>query len=407
MRAIHRRTFLRTSAAGALFLSAPTILRAQSGDPVKIGVSMPTQGVFALHGEAGRQGIDIALAQHGGTVLGGRPVQLIHADESTPLEAQQNVTKLIEEERVSAIIGGSNSGPGLAIQSVVAQAGIPAVITGATGKDITGKACNPYTFRVNAPGTAYARLLTRFLLKDASVGKNWYFVYGAYASGQDAYTTEKAELLAAGGTEVGSDAMPVGTSDFSSIILKIRQTGPDYVILAIGGNDLASFLKQYSEFGMRDRIPIAAATIDDFELWSQTDPVGIYGKFWHFNDPANTPEEMAMNEAVVNLAGHPATQAHANAWAGMRMLLAAIDTANSLDASAFIEAMGTARPQGVRGRFRDWDHQFIAPLVLGKVRDNVTDKYDVMEIVYSPATLDEAETLYDTQEQSECRMPTM
>ena len=339
-------------------------------------------------------------------MLAGRPVQLIHADELTPLEAQQNVTRLIEQDEVVAIIGGSNSGPGLAIQSVVAQAHIPAIISGATGKEITGRACNPYTFRVNAPGPVYARLLTRHLI-EMGAGKNWYFVYGAYASGEDAYTTERDELLAAGGTEAGADTMPVGTTDFSSVILKIRQASPDYVMLAIGGNDLASFLKQYAEFGLRGTIPIAAGTIDDFELWAQTDPVGIYAKFWHFNNPANTPEEMAMNEEVMKIAGRPATQANANAWVGMRMLLAAIDQANSLEAAAIVEALGSVQPQGVQGRFREWDHQFIAPLVLGEVRDEITDKYDVLEITYTPATIDEAEKFYDAQAQSECKMAAM
>lgn len=400
MHSIHRRTFLRTSAAGALMLAAPSIIRAQ-GDAIRIGVLMPTQGVFALHGEAGRQGIEFALAQNDGKAMG-RPVQLIHGDESSPLEAQQNMTRLIEEEQVSAVIGGSNSGPGLAIQSVAGQARVPTVISGATAKDITGKACNPYVFRVNAPGPAYARLLTRALLP---TGKNWYFVYGAYSFGQDAYTTAKAELLAAGGIEAGADSAPVGTTDFSSVILKIRQASPEIVVLAIGGNDLASFLKQYSEFGMRGKIPIAAVTIDDYELWAQTDPTGIFGKFWHSNNPANTPEEMALNDAVLEITGHPATQANANAWVGMRMLLSAIDQAASLEPEAVLAALQTVKPQGVRGFFREWDHQFIAPLVLGKVRDPVTDKYDALEIIYTPATPEEAESLYDTQDQSECEMP--
>ena len=405
MRAIHRRTFLRTSAAGALLLAAPAIVRGQSGEPVKIGVSMPTQGVFALHGEAGRQGIDIALAQHGGTVLAGRPVQLIHADESTPLEAQQNVTRLIEQDEVVAIIGGSNSGPGLAIQSVVAQAHIPAIITGATAKEITGGACNPLHF----PGQrSWTRLRPTSDPPPDEMGREELVLRLRRLCLRRGRLHDRARRIAGGGgTEAGADAMPVGTTDFSSVILKIRQASPDYVMLAIGGNDLASFLKQYAEFGLRGTIPIAAGTIDDFELWAQTDPVGIYAKFWHFNNPANTPEEMAMNEEVMKIAGRPATQANANAWVGMRMLLAAIDQANSLEAAAIVEALGSVQPQGVQGRFREWDHQFIAPLVLGEVRDEITDKYDVLEITYTPATIEEAEKFYDAQAQSECKMAAM
>ena len=44
---MHRRTFLTTATAAATTLGFPIILRAQSKDPVRIGVPLPLTGPFA------------------------------------------------------------------------------------------------------------------------------------------------------------------------------------------------------------------------------------------------------------------------------------------------------------------------------------------------------------------------
>ena len=190
MRAIHRRTFLRTSAAGALLLAAPAIVRGQSGEPVKIGVSMPTQGVFALHGEAG-------TARHR---LRARPAWRNRArrpagpaDPCRQVDAARSAAERDQAHRAGRgrrVIGGSNSGPGLAIASVIAQAHIPAIISGATAKGNHRKGVQPLHFPRQR---SRSRLRATSDPPPAEMGvKNWYFVYGAYASGEDAYRPPSA-----------------------------------------------------------------------------------------------------------------------------------------------------------------------------------------------------------------------
>src|SRR5690606_21054855 len=135
------------------------------------------------------------------------------------------------------------------------SAKVPTIISAALAREITGKNCSRYVFRNNAPPPVYARLLARQLLP---IGKKWYFLVGAYAYGQEAYQVLKAELLAAGGQDLGMDAASVGPTDFSAVILKMRQARPDVIVLGIAGADLAAFLKQYNEFGLRGRIPLAS-----------------------------------------------------------------------------------------------------------------------------------------------------
>lgn len=195
--------------------------------------------------------------------------------------------------------------------------------------------------------------------------------------------------------------------DFSAIILKIRQARPDVIVLGISGDDLVSFLKQYEEFGLRGRIPLASLTVADEDLWAQINPTGIMGKFWHFNNPENSPAEKALNDAVMKATGHPASQTAAITWVSMRMLVAGLDQAKSLEPAAIVRGLEAARVEGLSGYFRAWDHQLIWQPVVGRMRDKVTNKYDPMEIVSKRLSTDELEAMYGSKEESACRMKSL
>jgi branched-chain amino acid transport system substrate-binding protein len=340
------------------------------------------------------------MEQAGGQVMG-RPLELVAYDEPNPLGAQQNMQKLIQEDKVAAVIGGSNSATGLAIASVAARAKVPTIISSALAREITGKNCSPYVFRDNATVPTYARLLARHLLPQ---GKKWYFLVGAYAYGQEVYASLRDELLAAGGQDLGVDQASVGTTDFSAVILKIRQASPDVVVLGIAGADLAAFLKQYNEFGLRGRIPLASLTVADEELWSQTGISGIFGKGWHYTDPQLSPAEKALNEAVRKQTGRPASLSNFHGWVALRMLLAGIEKAQSTEAARIVRGLEAVRPPAVPAHYRDWDHQLISRLLVVRVRDKVTDKYDPVEIISGTMTPAQLEALHGTRAEVGCTM---
>jgi branched-chain amino acid transport system substrate-binding protein len=398
MSVLSRRKILQASAA---LMAASSFARAEDA-PIKLGAILPHQGPFALHGEAAAAGMKVALDQVGNKVQG-RAVELITYDDPSPAEAQQNMRKLIEVEKVNAVIGGNNSATGLAMASLAVSAKVPTVLTVPIVRDITGKDCDAHVFRMQAPTDVYARVLEPHLLP---FGKKWYFVVGSYAYGLEAYKVMKSMLEGAGGTDAGMDATPVGTTDFSSYILKIRQAKPDLIVLAIAGNDLAAFLKQYYEFGLK--YPLACHTVGDEDLWAQAWPPSrppmIVAKYWHYNNPANSAVENDFNTRYQQAKGRPASQAAAMAWVAMRMLLAGCEKALSFDAPGIVRGLEAARAEGVPGYFRPWDHQMIFPLVVGRVRDTITDKYDVLEVLGKPLTASELEALHGTKEQSACKM---
>ncbi|CAO3441148.1 ABC transporter substrate-binding protein [Azospirillum endophyticum] len=408
--AISRRSLLTTAGravAGGVALSvgSPFILSARGEVPTKIGLVFAKQGTWTEQGELLVNGANIALEQAKGQVLG-RPVQLVWYDEPSPQAAQQNLQKLAEEEKVIAALGGTNSGTALAMSAVAKRVKIPFITPNAAAREITGKECNPYTFRVLTTTSVASRAMGPYL---ASLGKKWYFICASYAYGQDVYTEMKKQLEEAGGTEVGSDKTPLGTADFSSFLLKIRQAKPDVIIAGLPGGDLSAFLKQFSDMGLKGKIPVACPIIGDSDLWSigQDAATGIYGKPWHFSDPNNTAADKSFIDAYQAKYKKPPADKAWLGWFSMRSLLLGIEQAKATDAAAIVRGLETARFEdgAIPAYYREWDHQMLRRSLVLKVKDKISDKWDWLDVLkVTPERAADLEPQFGTKDEVGCRM---
>ena len=160
-------------------LGAPHIARA--ADPIKIGLLLAKTGQIAGQTEYLANGSFLALEQRNNMIMG-QPAELVWLDEPSPQGATQNMQKLVQENKVCAVLGGSLSSNALAEEAKAAELKIPFVCDNAAATDITGKNCNRYTFRLNTPVAVQQRMLAPYALK---YGKKWYHITASYAFGQD------------------------------------------------------------------------------------------------------------------------------------------------------------------------------------------------------------------------------
>lgn len=380
-----RRQFIsragKLAGAVALTFPAPFVGLARAQEVLKLGVVIPKTGVFTEQGETLARGVKIAL-DAAGNKIANKSVEMIWYDDAGPQVAQQNFQKLVEEEKVFAVIGGASSASALAMSSVASRLKMPFINPNGAAREITGKDCNRYTFRVQATAPVASRAMAPFL---TAIGKKWYFLMPAYAFGQDAYASMKELLREAGGTELGADHVPLGTSDFSSFILKIRQVRPDVIVTALVGSDLSSFLKQLVEFGVAGKIPVANPLISDTDLWplGKAVPKGYWGKLWHFSDPENSEETKQLASAYQSQFGKPAATATFLAWTSARMLLAAANEVQSTKPADIVKGLETVKVKenDTSVYFREWDHQLIRPTLILGTRTVISDPLDPVEIV--------------------------
>lgn len=398
--AMRRRTLL-----GAGALAMPFIGNAQAAEPIKIGLILAKTGAVVDQSEYLANGTFLALEEVGSQALG-RPVELIWLDEPSPQVAQQNAQKLIEEHKVVALIGGALSSNALAVSSVAKRMKIPFVINNAAAREITGRDCNRYTFRLQPAVPVQARALAPYIM---DFGKRWYLMTAAYAFGQDIKRTFTEILTAAGGTVSGADEVPLNTPDYSSYILKIRQAKPDLVIGGVPAQDLSTFLKQWNELGMKGKIPFAEIAVGDTDLWAvgPEAATGVFTSLWWYGNPDNPPEDRAMAVAHLKKYGKPAADKSWMGWFAMRSLLGAIELAKSTDPEAIVDGLENWRVMNgdVAMGYRKFDHQMMMRTLVIETKPVITDKWDYFNVKASlPVKASDLETVFGTQAEVGCTM---
>jgi branched-chain amino acid transport system substrate-binding protein len=259
----------------------PFVARARAAEPTRIGMLWAKTGPSVDQAEYLAQGCLLAVEQRKNTLLG-QPVEVVWRDEGSPQGAQQNAQRLIDEYKAVALIGGSISSFALATSAVAKRARVPYIAANAAAAGLTGKACNRYTFRT--------RVLAPYLMER---GKKWYLLTASYAFGQDIRAAFTDFATRNGITVVGADEVPVNTPDYSSFILKIRRAAPDVVIGGVAASDLTTFLKQWNELGMRNKIGFAEIAIGDTDIWGvgPQAATGTFTKTWCYDNPANSPAD--------------------------------------------------------------------------------------------------------------------
>jgi branched-chain amino acid transport system substrate-binding protein len=379
---------------------------AHAAEPVRIGLVLAKQGTWAEVGTYAATAAEIAVQQAGGKVLD-RPVELTWLDEANPQSAQQNIGKLIADTKVVGVIGGTNSATGLAMAAVAKREKVPLIVSNAAAREITGAQCNRYTFRTILPTPAAARALTPTLLEK---GKDWYFLVGNYAYGLDIHNSFAALLKQAGGSEKGFDPVPIGTTDFSSYILKIKGAKPQVVVVGLGGSDQINFLKQWVEFGLKDTALLTTPITSDSAFWAIGDKAatGVYGMQWHYTDPNNSPAEKDFVKRFTEKVGKPPVIEAWLGWTSMRMMLAGIAKAGSTSSKDVVTAMEnlTLEENGSKTYYRSWDHQLIHQVLVTRAQPAAAnDKWNMIKILDRvPAQASQLDGYYGSREDVGCKL---
>jgi branched-chain amino acid transport system substrate-binding protein len=256
-----RRDLLRGTAAAAAAVSFPSIALSATGKPtVRIGFLDSFSGVFSDVAGKHKIGATIALADL--NRRGGVRYELVPGDDtSKPAVATSELRRLVGQEGVDVIFGGTSSGSGLALEPLADELGIFNLSIGPFDSTMTGAKARALTYRYGLNARMALKPMANRLL---ALGHKWYFIQADYALGKDAYAQLSPVLTRAGGTEVGHDILPLGTNDFSSSMTKVQTSGADVLVLANSGVDAANAVHAFVQFGLQKKIHLAGINLEDF-----------------------------------------------------------------------------------------------------------------------------------------------
>ena len=259
---IRRRALLGAGlAAGAVQVFSPFVRTVRAPDAVKIGLDNPLTGPLASLGRnelIGCQTAIDAINAKGGIL--GRPVELIVEDSSSgdAGTAVMKARKLIGREKIDFLLGNTNSALSLAMAEVSNEQGILHIVPGGHTDAVTGASCHWNVFRVCSATQMEANAVAGALIK--VYGRRFYYITFDYAFGHTLEAGLIKATTALGGSRAGGDLVPLGTSDYSSYLIKAQGANPDVIMFLIGGDDMTNALKQAVQFGLDKKVPLAGAT---------------------------------------------------------------------------------------------------------------------------------------------------
>ena len=240
-------------AIGAMSASA----MAADSNQVVIGDIDDMSAVYAdVIGAGGVEAVNMAIADFGGTVLGKKIVLLTADHQNKPDLGASKFREWADQNGVNMVLGGSNTGVGIAMGKVAAAKHVPYINIGAAGASLTGADCSAYSVHYAYDTTSLANGTASTLVK--SGGKSWFFLTADYAFGTQLQEAATKVVLANGGKAIGAVRVPLGTTDFSSFLLQAQSSGGQVLGLANAGTDFSNSLKAAQEFGISKTMKPAA-----------------------------------------------------------------------------------------------------------------------------------------------------
>ncbi|TQM01636.1 ABC transporter substrate-binding protein [Pseudonocardia kunmingensis] len=244
-----------SSCAGSSLGEAQGDAAPETGGPVRVGLLLPTSGVYAPVGADMLAAFELYIEENGGQ-LGGRDVEVVIADEggdpATGLPAAQ---RLVVQEDVDVVAGAVNSATAIAVTSLFNEEEVPLVISNAGADALTGPSGSPYVWRTsfhNSQGDAAAGPWIQ-----AAVGDGVYAIGADYAGGREHVGGFVRGYTEAGGSLAGEVYTPFGTTqDYQPYLTAIANSGAKATYAFFAGAESVRFVQQYKEFGLDETIPL-------------------------------------------------------------------------------------------------------------------------------------------------------
>lgn len=203
---------------------------------IKFGFNADQSGTAAAElGMAARHGFELAIEDinKAGGLLGKKVIPVVRDDTGTPPKSIQNMTELIDSEKVAVVVGPTNSGNALAWLHIPQQKKVPVIVPVATATDITkrylGEAQN-YIFRVSMVDREQVALLLAYAVK-SSKNKKIAFIADSTGFGTQGVKDATEVLAMHGMAPVAVEKFGPKDTDMTSQLAKIRDAGADTVLI--------------------------------------------------------------------------------------------------------------------------------------------------------------------------------
>ncbi len=218
--------------------SGPSRLDAADKPPVIIAHVSPTTGRFALHAEADRRGVVMAIdeANAEGGVLGRQLVLISRNPTLDTAHAAKVAEELITENRIGFMVGAINSGVAASMSKVCQKYGVIFINTNSSAPSQSVADAHRVKFVFDANSANYNKTLLKYAL-ERSDSKRVLLLVEDDNWGKSSAAAAKPYITAYGGKVVKEILVSPALPDPSGLMKQIAQVDADVVAVNISGNN--------------------------------------------------------------------------------------------------------------------------------------------------------------------------
>jgi branched-chain amino acid transport system substrate-binding protein len=343
----------------------------QSSDELVIGGYGALTGSTATFGQSAQKGIEMAVSERNerGGLLGKKIRLVMEDDQGKPEEAQTVVSRLINRNRVIAVIGENASSRSLAAAPVCQQAGIPMISPSSTNPKVT--AVGDYIFRVCFIDPFQGKVMAKFAANTLKVKR-----VAILRDIKNDYSVGLAEVFVksfqdAGGSIIGNESYSEGDNDFSAQLTSLKQQNPEAIFIPGYYTEAGLIARQARRLGIE--VPLLGG--DGWESPKLLEIGGealndcYYSNHYSLNDPS--PAVQNFVKAFQTLYGQAPDAVAALSYDATAVLFHAIQQAGSADPKRIRDTLAHVRQySGVTGEITiDENRNAVKPAVVLRVKN--------------------------------------
>src|SRR3989338_1754883 len=302
-------------------------------DTIKIGFMGPLSGDTANLGQNAQAAVAIAVDEinNAGGVLG-KKLEVVYEDDAcNGATAANAISKLINADKVMAVLGGACSGATLGATPVAEAAKIPQLSYCSTNPTISQ--AGDYIFRNVQSDLFQAKYAAEYLIKAGKKNVALLTSKDDYGDGLNKAFTDA--FTKAGGTITLTDSFEPSTKDLKSQLVKIKAKNSDAVYFVSYTDPAIAGLKQARDLGIKTQF-FGADAWDDTKVWSELGTLGNGAMYTIVGSNSSVDFKAKMK---AKLGKDDLIYCSNYAYDGLKILADAITRANSTDGTAIKDAL--------------------------------------------------------------------
>jgi urea transport system substrate-binding protein len=262
---------------------------APAGDTIKVGILHSLSGTMSISEVSVKDATLLAIEEinAAGGIMGKMIEPIIEDGASDWPTFAEKARKLIQQDQVAVVFGCWTSASRKAVLPVFEE------LNGLLFYPVQyeGLESSPNIFYTGAEPTQQIIPGVDFLMNELGA-KKIYLLGSDYVFPRTANLIIKAQLEAAGVELAGEEYVPLGGTEFSTIISKIQEAAPDAIFNTLNGDSNVAFFKQFKDAGYTpETLPVISVSVAEEEVRGiGAENIAGHYTAWNYYQTTATPE---------------------------------------------------------------------------------------------------------------------